>query len=484
MFKNVLLSFSLLCGFLLPNHINAYSTRIPLVYSWETGDSDASAIVMPPLPTGYTRGGITSVATDAAGNAVMVGTAYNADGTLPLAYSWTNGDAEATQITTALPAECPRGSLVSVAINADGNAVMVGGAKKADGTAQIPLAYSWTTGEAEATPITFPSDLPDGFPKPNLWSVAIDAAGNAVMVGTAQIPTEDYFLYRPIAYRLNKGVTRAEKITLPDLPDGESYGALYSVAINSGGNAVIVGYAFNFAGYPDVPLAYRLADGATVATQITLPTLPTEYTGAGLQSVAINADGNAVMVGWAKNDDGNQIPLAYSWKTGTATRITTDLPAGYTNGALYSVATDASGNAVMVGRASNTDSTTSIPLAYSWKNADAAASQITIPAMPSGYTIGTITSVATDAAGNAVMVGKAYNDDISARIPLAYSWKTGDASAIETPPPYPEYPVGTLGSVAITSDGKAIMGGYSIFAAPNTGAAFPGGAFHQQPFQQ
>ena len=479
MFKNVLLGFSLLCGFLLPNHINAFASQPPLAYSWQTGDSDASAIVMPPLPTGYTRGEIKSVATDAAGNAVMVGYAYKGDGTLPLAYSWTNGDAEATQITTALPAECPRGSLVSVAINADGNAVMVGEASKTDHSDQIPLAYSWTTGEAEATPITFPSDLPDGFPKPNLWSVAIDAAGNAVMVGTAQIPTEGRFLFKPIAYRLNKGVTRAEKITLPELPVGESYGALYSVAINSGGNAVIVGYAFNFAGYPDVPLAYSLADGATEATQITLPTLPTEYTGPGLQSVAINADGNAVMVGEAKNDDGNQIPLAYSWKTGTATRITTDLPAESTSGYLTSVAINAAGNAVMAGGARNADDSDYIPLAYSWKNADAAASQITIPAMPAGYTIGTITSVATDAAGNAVMVGKASKADYSVQIPLTYSWNTGDASAIETPPPYHEYPIGALSSVAITSDGKAIMGGSAIFAAPNTG-----GAFHQQPFQQ
>ena len=330
MFKNVLLGFSLLCGFLLPNHINAFSTQIPAVYSWETGDSDASAIVMPPLPDGYTRGNINSVA-----------------------------------------------------INAAGNAVMVGDAKNDDDTAQIPLAYSWTTGDAEATQITTP--LPTGYTYANISSVAINAAGNAVMVGGAQ--NTDGSSRILLAYRLDNGATEATPITSLDMPAGYTYGSLNSVAINDDGNAVMVGNAWKIDNdFPVdmIPLAYSWTTGAATATQITTD-LPAEGPAGKLYSVAINAAGNAVMVGYDRDDAGKfwtkQFPLVYSWTAGEAkaTRITAASPAGYEKGVLYSVAINADGNAVMGGVTAKFlyGGSPSEPLAYSLALGATEATQIT-----------------------------------------------------------------------------------------------------------
>ena len=492
MFKNVLLGFSLLCGFLLPNHINAYSTLIPTVYSWETGDSDASAIVMPPLPDGYTYGNINSVAINAAGNAVMVGDAENDDGTaqIPLAYSWTTGDAEATQITTPLPTGYTYANISSVAINAAGNAVMVGWARNADFTAHILLAYSWTNGDTAATRITFPA-LPAGYEKGVLRSVAINDDGNAVMGGEAE--NDDFTAQILLAYSWTNGDTAATRITMP-FPTGYTNGEIDSVAINDDGNAVIVGQAWKIdIDFPVayIPLAYSWT-GAAAATQITTD-LPAEGPAGGLSSVAINAAGKAVMVGWAVDDAGKvstkRFPLVYSWTAGEAkaTRITAALPAGDAKGSLTSVAINADGNAVMGGVTAKFryGASPREPLAYSLALGATEATQITVepPAESTGVLL---VSVAIDTAGNAVMAGHA---DITISgstktIPLAYSWNTGDASAIETPPPYPEYPIGYLYSVAITADGKAIMGGYSYYVTPNTGGAFPGGAFPGGAFQQ
>ena len=224
MFKNVLLGFSLLCGFLLPNHINAFASQPPLAYSWQTGDSDASAIVMPPLPTGYTYASIDSVATDAAGNAVMVGYASNADYTaqIALAYRLAYGANMATQITLPpLPAGATHGWISSVAINADGNAVMVGRAYNSrameTATSITPLAYRIEDGKTEAKLITTP-DLPDEYPRGYLRSVAINDDGNAVMVGVFIRPyplsvTKENFL--PFACILTPGADIATQITTP-----------------------------------------------------------------------------------------------------------------------------------------------------------------------------------------------------------------------------------------------------------------------------
>ena len=233
------------------------------------------------------------------------------------------------------------------------------------------------------------------------------------------------------------------------------------------------------------PMAYSWTIGEAEAAPITLVTLPAGYTIGRINSVTINATGNVVMGGYAQKVkiSKEQIPLAYSWKTGTATQITTPLPAESTSGTIRSVAINAGGKAIMGGKANKGDVLTSFPLAYSWNTGETTASQITT-ALPGGTLEGLLYSVAIDAAGNAVMGGQAFKDDLSIYIPLAYSWNTGDASTIETPPPYHEYPVGSLRSVAITSDGKAIMGGYSYYLTPNTGGAFLGGAFYQQPFQQ
>ena len=473
MFKNVLLGFSLLCGFLLPNHINAFAIQPPLAYSWEIGEPDASAIVIPPLPTGYTRGWIYSVAIDAAGNAVMVGYASSKDYTdrIPRAYSLASGAKIATLITLPdLPDGYPKGDLYSVAINAAGNAVMVGYASNEDSTVQILLAYSWTAGAAAATQITTP--LPAGSTKGRLQSVAINAAGNAVMGGRAR--STDGSAWIPMAYSWTAGAAEATQITLPDLPAGYPEGDLYSVAINAAGNAVMGGGASK-ANYSDqIPLAYSWTAGA--ATQITTP-LPAEYAEGHLYSVAINTAGNAVMGGYAQTGSNfYRAPLAYSWTTGDATRITTDLPDGYTDGKIKSVAINDNGNVIMAGGASTEYSY--IPMAYSWKTGKAKRITTTLP---SGSPNGELFSAAVNADGNAIMGGQSTNDR-GGTLPLAYSWTTGltTASAIETPPLYHEYPEGYLwANIGINDNGKAIMGGWSLFILPNAQ-----GAFYQQPFQQ
>ena len=479
MFKNVLLGFSLLCGFLLPNHINAFSTQIPAVYSWETGDSDASAIVMPPLPAGYTIGVITSVAINADGNAVMAGKAEKADFSddIPIAYRLAYGETAATPITLpTLPDGYTSGSITSVAIDAAGNAIMVGHAGNAISPGSppfLPLAYSWTDGATEAKEITLPP-LPGGTLAGILYSVAIDAAGNAVIVGEGDGA-------EMAAYKLVPGAIKATLITVAP-PSGEKESRLWSVAITADGKAIMVG-AQGSIDSNTIPLAYSWNTGDAAASQITTA-LPAEHPRGSLSSVAINTAGNAVMVGYARTADITALtPLTYSWNTGdaAASQITTALPTGSTAGEIKSVAINDAGNAVMGGYARTADITALTPLTYSWNTGDPAASQITT-ALPTGYPYGSLNSVAINADGNAVMGGYATNAD-GDQPPLAYSWKTGDASAIETPPPYHEYPAGALDSVAINADGKAIMGGRAIFAAPNTGAAFPGGDFTQPPLQ-
>ena len=480
MFKNVLLGFSLLCGFLLPNHINAYT---PLVYSWETGDSATSAIVMPPLPAGYTNGKIISVATDAAGNTVMVGQAYNADNTalIPLAYRLAYGATGATQISTPFPAGYTNGWIGSVAINADGNAVMVGQAVSQIGSAGhsegVPLAYRLDKTATEATPIT--PEFPDKYKKGILSSVAIDAAGNAVMVGYTDTIDESAPIF---AYSWETGDPAASQITT-NLPTDYTIAEILSVAINAAGKAVMVGNAWKADISDKIPVAYSWNTGDLAATQITTD-LPAGYARGGLVSVAINDNGLAVMGGDANKVVGptDTIALAYSWTNGAATRITTGLPARYDFATIKSVAVNSSGNAVMVGMTRDSTEFSQFPLAYSWTNGAASATRITTPPGDSSDVLG-LNSVAINDNGLAVMVGDFGGQGAPPIFPMVYSWKAGDAIAIETPPRYHEYAEEFLYSVAITADGKAIIGGKGKYIAPNTGGAFPGGAFYQQPFQ-
>ena len=98
-------------------------------------------------------------------------------------------------------------------------------------------------------------------------------------------------------------------------------------------------------------------------------------------------------------------------------------------------------------------------------------------ALPTGSTNGVLWSVAVNSSGNVIMGGSALNAD-GKWAPLAYEWMgSSDASVIETPPPQLNYRGGSLFSVAINTDGTAIMGGYSTYVAPPTGGAAAGGSF-------
>ena len=305
---------------------------------------------------------------------------------------------------------------------------------------------------AETSPNLVLSTSPEGFSNVQLLSVAINSSGNAIFVGYGT----KLGARTPLAYSLSNGSSTPE-LLLSSLPEGVAECILYDAAIDSNGNAVFVGYADN--GGPAFPIAFSYQKGATAPTVI-LPTPPEELLVSLFQGVAMDGEGNAIIVGYGYDSNSIYYPLAYrlASQSNTPTLILSTLPPGFQNSRLFQVAMNKNGEAVMVGSGVNSTNTLS-SLTYTLAN-QSNTPRLALPPHPPGFGNSRITCVSINEAGSALMGGSGTT---GISTPIAYTLENSSSTPLLILSSRPtNFGTTQLNSTTLLPNGTGVMVGYGI----------------------
>jgi hypothetical protein len=290
----------------------------PIVFR---GSVVSSAVAAVPLPSGIGNGIFTNVAIDSDGNAIIVGYGQDPSSILPLIYRLSSGAREPVKIS--LPNE-NTGELFSVVI-AKNNTAIIGGANTRDNT---PLILSLSSGATQATLVS----LNDLSPVTGYISAAAAAPDGSAILGGANTTTGDG---EALIYSLPPGSLAANPISVPDSNDG---GLVNSISISSNGIAILAGAVGTGASFP---LIYSVLPGDRSAHLIANAN---DHEGM-ILSVAIGSDGTAILGG---SDATTNLPLIYKLANG-ADQATSIQPPNPFPGAIISVAIGSQDIAVLAG---------------------------------------------------------------------------------------------------------------------------------------
>ena len=381
--------------------------QLPLVYLLEDGNSTPT-LILSSAPDNFSQVFIKSVAMDSEGNALIIGYGTTGFVQTPLIYRLSSGSTTPTLIWSIAPSGFSNNFLESVAIDSNGNAIIVGRAENLAGD-QVPMIYTLASGSS--TPILILSNAAAGFTGNFLTDVAINSDGNALIIGYG---SDALFVQSPLIYRVLNNIPSAS-LVLSSGEVGFSQNVLNSIALDSTGNAIIVGNGYN--GLTHCPLVYTLANGSFVPSLI-LSTPATDFTDNTLSSVAVSPTGNAVIVGSGTFNIETK-PLVYTLASGSSSPslILSDTESGISEAFLESVSMDLEGNAVLVGTGNN--GTHNVPIAYTLQSTSSLVTSI-LASSPENFNSCSLTFVNSNSLGNVVMVGNGEN--ISAvTAPLVYT---------------------------------------------------------------
>jgi hypothetical protein len=227
--------------------------------------------------------------------------------------------------------------------------------------------------------------------------------------------------YMPLIYHSAGG---AWKVISSTMPSGWTYGWLRSIWGSSSSNILAVGTGEQ--GGPDLPLIYHLITGNVL--KVSSPAMPSGFTTGGLYGVWGSRANNEYVVGYGYNGTA-ELPLIYqSTVIGGWNVFSPAMPSGFTAGTLNSVwGSGDSGNVYAVGYGWN--AILPIPLVYHkygsvWK--------AIAPPLPTGWTAGWLNGVYVPSAGYVVAVGSGYIG--TAQVPLVYHSNNGSIWTVSSLP--------------------------------------------------
>ncbi len=336
----------------------------PFFYRLQANSSNLT-LVPSSIPPDYTFNSFNGVAFDSSGNALAIGNLFNPRSTLiPFIYKLAEGVSTPTYIEPELPDGLSTPVFSSLAMNSSGKTIIIGTATDSD-SEPVPLVYRLDS--FSSSPIYIPTPLPSESLSATMSSVAIDSSGNAVIVGSAYINDENV----PIAYTLNNEDSSSTLI-IPSIPEGFARGELVNVAINSSGDSIMGGYVRNSESIP-FPLTYTLTEGSSTPTLI-FPSIPDDFNYGSIGDVSIASSGTALLLGVTVIDNTYPIPLIYSLESGSTspTILLSTPPTGFSYSLLYDAAINSSGSSIMVGYA--TSGETFVPLVYTISGIDQSSS--------------------------------------------------------------------------------------------------------------
>jgi hypothetical protein len=280
-----------------------------------------------------------------------------------------------------------------------------------------------------------------------IYSVAINSSGNAIIGGGDNGYTSTY-----VALVSPTGVTTA--LTGTALPTGN--GIIFSVAINSSGNAIIGGQDNG-----DTSAYAALVSPTGVTTALTGTALPTGS--GGISWVAINSSGNGIIGGFENGAiSPNTTPYAALVSpTGATTALTGPVPPVGT-GKIYFVAINSSGNGIIGGQ-DNGNTSTYVALV----SPTGVRTALTGSALPTAG--GLIWHGDINPSGYGIIGG--YSQGLVPYAALVSP--TGETTALTGP----ALPTGTgqIISVAINPSGYGIIGGESQGTVPYAALVSPTG---------
>lgn len=335
-------------------YVGQSNSNFPIIFVGSILNSEVTAIALPPNTD---MGILYSVAIDSHGTAVIGGqdTVTN----MPLIFRLPYQAASAVQIS--LPGT-DQGIIYSVAIGPDNLAILAGGdyitgtaliyvlSSKANIPSIVSLPDSTIMGVINSVAVgpggraflggqnfnppnyqaliytLFPKNLaaeavsiPDSNDGGQIFDVAISSEGEAILVGSASVSSEN-----PLIYRIPPAGSSASIIANAN---GDS-GYLSAVAISHDGTAIMGGEDDT----TNTPLIYRLASGASQASSIP----PPNSDHGEINAVAIGSDNVAVLVG--EHFDGGTAPLIWTLSTKGNTVNSISAPNPFFHVAFYTVA--------------------------------------------------------------------------------------------------------------------------------------------------
>jgi hypothetical protein len=347
----------------------------------------------------------------------------------------------------------------ALAVDASGNVIVTGSSDNARFNGDIYTAKYAATDGALIWERRYngPADSYD-----RGYSVTVDAAGNVIVTGysysTPALDTGDYYTAK---YEAADGALLWE---MRYNGTGGGNDIAYGVAVDFAGNVAVTGRSPNDAGNDDIYTAkYAAGDGALLWEK--RYNGPANGNDSG-NSVAVDGAGNVVVTGISNS--ANSTPDYYTAKYAAADGTLLwerryDGPGNrYDNG--NSVAVDASGNVFVTGRSNGAT------LSNDYYTAKYAAGDGTVLwerrfGAPNYYE--SAYSVATDAAGNAVVTGHTFNGNEDDYYTVKYAAADGavlwEARSVGSPNTnsFIDWGVPYTGKLAITKDGGAVVTGHS-----------------------
>jgi outer membrane protein assembly factor BamB len=354
-----------------------------------------------------------TMAVDAAGNLVVTGNALNAAGVSHWKTVKFNGATGAT-IWEAVFDSGTGGpdQAWAVAVDGSGNAIVTGYAWNGLTSDIKAIKYAAATGAtlwARAIP---------GLPGGNAFGIAlaVDASGNAIIGGSVYNGTNDDM----ITVKLDSATgTPVWQKTFTGTANKNEY--VFALALDSSGNVIVTGESQNNLGnYDWLTIKYDATSG-TLLWQAT-------YAGSGAAddvpySIAVDSAGNAVVVGSTNNGANLDMKIIkYSGSNGAVLWQNTLAGAGNRDDIAYSVALDSADNALVAGFSFN--GTNNQWNAVKYRAQDGLVLwQQTFPLPGSGSNVSP--AIAVDSTGNAIVAGRVFNGTDSDMKAIKYAAADG-----------------------------------------------------------
>ena len=299
-----------------------------------------------------------------------------------------------------------------MAVDASGNVIVTGRTTTASGGNDWKtVKFNGTTG-AQIWEQVFDSGLGGD----QAFAVTVDTSGNAIVTGYAWNGTNGDI--RTIKYAAANGAVLWQK-TLTGASGGTGFGI--AIATDTAGNVFVGGSTWNGTNDDMVTVKYAAADGTVLWQQAFAGAANgNEY----VFAIALDSAGNAVVTGESQNAAGN-----YDWKTikyaaanGAVLWQATFAGAGNGDDVAYGVAIDGSDNAIVTGYSYNGTNLDMKTIKYAAANG-AVLWQASLAGAGSGDDIAY--SVKLDGAGNAFVTGFSFNGTTNDWMTIKYASANG-----------------------------------------------------------
>lgn len=351
-----------------------------------------------------------AIGLDASGNVVVTGSATSAtdigmgftdyytakyaaaDGAL-LWEKLYNGTGDQSDVANAL------------ALDAAGNVVVTGQSFEANGTVAGNDFYTAKLDSATGALLWNQRYNSPSYTTDVVKASAVDTSGNLIVTGYSDSLSEGQGYYTAKYAAVGGALIWEKRYDYPDPGSGPHEAS--AIALDASGNVIVTGYALGTAGTYDYYTAkYAAADGALLWEK--------RYNGAAINddratAIAVDASGNVIVTGYSKSTAGNfdYYTAKYAAATGVLLWEKRYSSSGANEDKAAAVAVDASGNVFVTGSSRNTTGFTSY---HTLKYASADGAQLWTKRYTSNL-YSEATAIAVDSAGNAIVTGNSSSSE-------------------------------------------------------------------------